>query len=200
MWARRQGGQSCACRVNISFWTHVKGLLKMCAGPCSPLAAPWKWQALRFSPLQDQVKSIKIYYSYGSAVTSLKAACNFRRERGRGVGGEGSGCELWLLKFSREYGDLVWEWKRRRKIKYLTVNCCRREHVRLLAGFSKDAIRFNTADGWMRNCVTRSFFSGWRGARSHVQHGASHCEENYPPHRQIAENYGDTWTGTSSSS
>lgn len=45
----------------------------MCAGPCSPLAAPWKWQGLRFSPLQDQVKSIKIYYSYGSAVTSLKA-------------------------------------------------------------------------------------------------------------------------------
>lgn len=59
--------------VNILSWTHVKGLLKMCAGPCSPLAALWKWQGLRFSPLQDQVKSIKIYYSYGSAVTSLKA-------------------------------------------------------------------------------------------------------------------------------
>lgn len=59
--------------VNISSRTHVKGLLKMCAGPCSPLAALWKWQGLRFSPLQDQVKSIKIYYSYDSAVTSLKA-------------------------------------------------------------------------------------------------------------------------------
>lgn len=57
--------------VNISSRTHVKGLLKMCAGPCSPLAALWKWQGLRFSPLQDQVKSIKIYYSYGSALTHL---------------------------------------------------------------------------------------------------------------------------------
>lgn len=94
MWARRRGGQSCACRVNISFRTHVKGLLKMCAGPCSPRAAPWKWQALRFSPLQDQVKSIKIYYSYGSAVTSLKAACNFRRER---RWGEVEGKWLWTL-------------------------------------------------------------------------------------------------------
>lgn len=45
----------------------------MCAGPCSPPAVPWKWQGLCFSSLQDQVKSITIYYSYASAVTSVKA-------------------------------------------------------------------------------------------------------------------------------
>lgn len=182
MWARRRGGQFCACRVNISFRTHVKGLLKMCAGPCSPLAAPWKWQALRFSPLQDQVKSIKIYYSYGSAVTSLKAACNFRRER-RWWGRKGSGCELWLLKFSREYGDLVWEWKGRKKIKYLTVNCRWREHVRMCEWMSAGT---TTASGVFqriliglipRNCATRSFF-GWHGPHAHMQCAESHCDGN----------------------
>lgn len=45
----------------------------MCAGPCSPPAVPWKWQGLCFSSLQDQVKSITIYYSYASVVTSVKA-------------------------------------------------------------------------------------------------------------------------------
>lgn len=74
----------------------------MCAGPCSPPAVPWKWQGLCFSSLQDQVKSITIYYSYAGAVTSAKAPISSEKR-----GEKGTCAELWLLKSVQKYRKWV---------------------------------------------------------------------------------------------
>lgn len=157
--------------VNISSWTHIKGLLKMCAGPCSPLAALWKWQGLRFSPLQDQVKSIKIYYSYGSVVTSLKAPV-ISEEKGEKELVVNFGFSSFQENIESER-PCLWNSGLDNKIGAWNMVCQNKTYSG--SGFSED-ISLNMVDKWMQKGAEGL---SWCKAHVHVQQSFhSYLEEN----------------------